>query len=128
MRVGTPGEWRQLRYLAKELLGMYLSSPVRRRGRPACDDDNNMLPMLEVFLRVAQRDRGMTRDAALRWFVKSCETKEGKQLLGASTDAAIRRLRKKLKDGGFAKRKPTWLKKLRPGLTLSKLRLGVFRE
>ena len=105
----TPAEERQLRYLLKKK-GLHFKDlpPPRLRGAPARDDDDAMLPMVELFLRVAKRDLNMSRDAALRWIVKSWVTDEGKQIFGPTTDAVVRRFRKKLKAVGAAKRKLAW--------------------
>ena len=122
----TPGELRQLRYLlGKAGLGFKGLPPPRRRGAKVYDRDADMLPALELFLRLAQRERGMSRTAALRWWAESCRTGGGNQLFGASADAVARRLAKKLKAIGAAERELEWCRlPAWPGIDLSKVTLG----
>jgi hypothetical protein len=73
-----------------------LAAQIERIVRPPPVGDQRMLPMLELFLRTAQRERGMRRAEALRWWIKSCVTKDGQQLFGKNADAVFGRLRRKL--------------------------------
>jgi hypothetical protein len=66
----TAAEAKQLRRLIRKV-GLEhllpLLPPPRKRGRRPYAADTHQLAGLELFLRAALRERGMTRNAALHW-------------------------------------------------------------
>src|SRR5262249_792082 len=123
----TTAEARQLRHLAKkagipsQLLEPWLSPPSKP-GRRAQDDQ---LDGLELFVRVAMRERNMSRHRALHWLYDNIFERLGNldpngrsaivARFGRDADAAVGRVRRKLRQGGYEKRSmeslvpPEWL-------------------
>ena len=84
----------------------------RKRGRRERDSDNAMLAGLEIFVRTAMREHGMSRNAALHWAFDSTYRRLKKlgadsafvALFGPNANAVVARLSRKLRKGGFHKR------------------------
>jgi hypothetical protein len=86
--------------------------PHKRGRREYAADTDAMLASLEMFVRTAMRERGMSRNAALHWAFdyayKKLEKLGSDSALaahfGPNADAVVARLSRKLRDGGFHKR------------------------
>jgi hypothetical protein len=78
----------------------------RKKGAVSHEYDKYLLPGLEHFCRVAKREKGLSRTAAIRWFVDSIDgpgmLADGRsRLLGKSERAAVARLFEKMTAGDF---------------------------
>jgi hypothetical protein len=116
----TAAEARQLRYLLKKA-GLEVPPDLspRKRGKRELADDP-MLAGLELFLRIAKRDLGMSRKAALHRFFDGIY-KRGK--FGASANAVVARIDRKLREHGFNKRDIKTLV-VPPGVDPTMIRIG----
>jgi hypothetical protein len=109
----TAAQARQFRSLIKQdgRLGHLLpllppDLQPRKRGRSELDD-TPMLENLELFVRAAKREWGMSREAALHWMFDYSYQEGGSVMVpryGSNADAVVARLKRKLREGGFDKR------------------------
>jgi len=115
----TTAKARQLRYLLAEAgippeTMKKLEPWLPGRGKPGRRAHADQLDSIEMFVRVAMREHNMSRHAALHWQydnifeqVKKLDPKGRSEivaLLGRDADAAVARVSRKLRQGGFEKR------------------------
>jgi hypothetical protein len=110
----TAVEAKQLRHLIRKA-GLEhllpLLPPPRKRGRRPYPADTHQLAGLELFLRTVMRERGMKRNAALRWMFDGLYRMIKRRDLdhplfahfGPNANAAVARMSKKLRVGGLHK-------------------------
>jgi hypothetical protein len=111
----TTAEAKRFRHMAKkfgippEVIEPWLPSPGKR-GRRTHEDQ---LASIELFMRIAMRDHNMSRHRALRWQYDSIFEKlkkldpNGRSTIvarfGRNADAAVARVSRKLRRGGYEK-------------------------
>jgi hypothetical protein len=106
----TPADKAALRGMARrvggraELLRQVKAVFHRKRGRPKgtaqYGHDPDFLRIVEVIYRVANRDRGMQRQAVIGWLFDDVGVKK---VFGASRAAFVKRLASKMKSSGVTK-------------------------
>jgi hypothetical protein len=74
--------------------------PNNKPGRGPIDDERK-LARIEIFLRVALKDRGMKRFQALHWIISYTRERLPEAFPGSTDDAVVRRFYRKLKEGGY---------------------------
>jgi hypothetical protein len=121
----TPDEWRRLVHLLNKLdrpdiIEQLERPPSQKGGNPEMTIDDLLLPYIELFVRIARRDRGMKRTPALRWIA---DIFFFPGITATSREALVARLRKKLKERGFEERDIETL--VRPGIHSTMLSLGA---
>jgi hypothetical protein len=89
--LGKADGWAELRRWGK------LAKKLPKGKRKANPLDEMLLLSLEWICRTAAKERGMSRTAALRWYVES----DKNAVLGVSHNAAVHRLYQKLQDRNF---------------------------
>jgi hypothetical protein len=90
----------------------HLLSPHKRGRRERAHDTPAMLDGIELLVRTAMRERGISRNAALHWWFEGIYKKLKKlgadsifvANFGPNANAVIARLSRKLRKGGFHKR------------------------
>jgi hypothetical protein len=116
-------DMRQLRHLVRKYYPHLLAQlqPARSGQRP------DPLPGIELFVRIARREQGMSRTAALKWLAGSMMPAK----VANSTNALVARWRRKLIAGGFTNRSDKMLARdmgLPPAIDPSKFTLRTTRE
>jgi hypothetical protein len=85
-----------------------LLSPHKRGRRERASDTDAMLAGIEMSVRIAMRERGMSRNKALHLaFDYACGKLKklgAESHFGPNADAIVARLSRKLREGGFDKR------------------------
>jgi hypothetical protein len=116
MTLLTTAQAKQLRRLARKagIPPEVIEPWLPERGKPGRRAHDDQLASLELFARIAMRDRNMSRHRALLWHYDSIFEKlrkldhNGKSAIiarfGRDADAAVARVSRKLRQGGFEKR------------------------
>jgi hypothetical protein len=116
-------DMRQLRHL----VGKYYPHLLAQLEPPKGSQKADPLPGLELFVRIARRERRMSRTAALRWLANAVMQAR----IANSADALVARWRRKLHGGGFTTRSDKRLVQdmgLPPEIDPSKFTLRTTRE
>jgi hypothetical protein len=74
--------------------------PYYKPGREPIDDERK-LAEIEIFLRVAMKERGMKRFQALHWIIAYTREMLPEVYPGYTDEAVVHRLYRKLKAGGY---------------------------
>jgi hypothetical protein len=117
MRSPTAADTRRFLHLAKKhgVPTEVILPWLPERGKPGRRAHDDQLTSIELFVRVAMRDRNMSRHRALHWLYDNIFKGLGRldhndrssaiiARFGRDADAAVARVSKKLRKGGFEKR------------------------